>query len=634
MFFTHLLDSSTHILPMSESIVQALHNGTFNSFAKKNQRIGSKINRSHLIRGINQYSKAELYKMVNDLLKAFIDQQSHQEKRIEDLLRMISTIQINPDFHPIPVESSDTEDPFHHLIMAAHLLQKEALKVMGQFQSLHTTLEREVESRTRELNIKQANLNSVIESTSDMIVSVDFTGRILVLNSAFQQFVWEVYKTELSPGDNLIQSLPKAVKQYWEPFFKQALEGKAFKSVTEFLVEDETRFYEYSFNPIYDSTQAVTGFSFFSKDITQQQLAIRELKKQQQLLASINYSIKEGIFRSSLDEGIIYVNKAFAEMFGYDSVEDIMKVEPYELYVDTSRRDDFVRMIREKESFTNEEVLFKRKDGTTFWGLMSSIRSEDDKGNIIHDGAIRDVTQMREAERLLKENYEELKKVNAELDRFVYSTSHDLRAPLASISGLINITRTETDEKLRLKYLGLMEKSINKLDNFIKDIIGYSRNSRMDIGKDEIDFQQIIDDAFDSLTLHIGDKKIEKRVSIRTERPFYSDSTRLGIIFSNIISNAIRYSDPEKKIPFIDINIEVREDGALINIKDNGIGIEQKFLSKIFEMFYRATQKSNGSGIGLYIVKEAIEKLKGEISVDSTFGMGTTFCMLLPHQED
>ena len=179
-----------------------------------------------------------------------------------------------------------------------------------------------------------------------------------------------------------------------------------------------------------------------------------------------------------------------------------------------------------------------------------------------------------------------------------------------------------------------MEKSINKLDNFIKDIIGYSRNSRMDIGKDEIDFQQIIDDAFESLTLHIGDKKIEKRVSIQAERPFYSDSTRLGIIFSNIISNAIRYSDPEKKIPFIDIEIEVLEDGAHINIKDNGIGIEQKFLNKIFEMFYRATQKSNGSGIGLYIVKEAIEKLNGEISVDSTFGMGTTFCMLLPHQED
>ena len=618
---------------MSESIIQALHNGSFTSLVKNNYWIGSNINRSHLIRGMNNYSKAELYGMVNDLLKAFFDQRTHQEKRIEDLLRIISSIQINSDFNPSPIESSNTDDPFHHLIMATHLLQQETSTVMGQFRALQNTLEKEVESRTKELYIKQAKLTSVIESTTDLIVSVDLNGRILVLNSAFQNFVRNSYQLNLKPGDNLISSLPEPAREYWRPFFDKALKGKAFKSVEEFKYEDKAHFYEYSFNPIYDAGQAVTGFSFFAKDITQQQLAMRELKNQQQLLSSINYSIQEGIFRSTLDEGIIYVNKAFAEMFGYDSPEEVQKLDPYQLYVDTSRRDDFVRMIREKDSFTNEEVLFKRKDGSTFWGLISSIRTLDEKGNIIHDGAIRDVTQMREAERLLKENYEELKKVNTELDRFVYSTSHDLRAPLASIAGLINITRTETDEQLRQKYLGLMEKSINKLDNFIKDIIGYSRNSRMDIGCDKIDFQQIIDDAFDSLTLHIGDKVIDKRVSIESEVPFYSDSTRLGIIFSNIISNAIRYSDPAKSSPFIDIHIEVLADGAHISIKDNGIGIEQKFLSKIFEMFYRATQKSNGSGIGLYIVKEAVEKLKGDISVDSTFGMGTAFHMLLPHQE-
>ncbi len=253
---------------------------------------------------------------------------------------------------------------------------------------------------------------------------------------------------------------------------------------------------------------------------------------------------------------------------------------------------------------------------------------------IVEDGKVtgltiysRDITQQREAEDLLKKQNEELTKINAELDRFVYSASHDLRAPLMSVKGLLNMIRMDGDKEKLDHYLNLIEGSVNKLDNFITDIIHYSRNSRMDVIPSKVDFPAIVNE---SIKYMYDADQLKSMVDISGEAPFYSDQSRLLIIFNNMISNAIRYRN-RRKDSFLKIDIQFDYDKVKITFTDNGIGIAYEFQDKIFKMFFRASYESKGSGLGLYIVKSTVEKLAGTISVDSVLGEGTRFVIEIPN---
>lgn len=480
-----------------------------------------------------------------------------------------------------------------------------------------------------EITHREANLSALVENTSEFILSINRDYEILVINSAFTNFVSNQYGVQLNQGVHFLRSLPEKEQKGWQHHLERAMQEESFKFTECIQVDGEERYIEFSINPTHSTIGEISGVSLFGIDITKLQIRQEEIHQKLLLLSSINKSIKEGIFRASPTEGIIYVNDSFVEMFGYDSLEEVLSLDPYQLYEDPARRDDFVQIMQKDTFFTNEEVIFKRKDGTTFWGLISSIKVTD-RGKIYHDGAIRDVSTIKEAENKLKARNQELIKVNQELDRFVYSTSHDLRAPLASILGLINITRLTANEKERQKYLALMEQSINKLEGFIRDIIGYSRNSRVETKREIIDFDALIEGCFRNLNFLEGSEEIQQRLSIKGEGPFYSDQIRLEIMFNNMISNAIRYRDTEKENSYIEINVELASETAFIEIKDNGIGIDDKYINKIFNMFYRATQASQGSGIGLYIVREAVNKLGGIIVVQSEPGMGTTFRLEIP----
>jgi signal transduction histidine kinase len=222
----------------------------------------------------------------------------------------------------------------------------------------------------------------------------------------------------------------------------------------------------------------------------------------------------------------------------------------------------------------------------------------------------------------------ELRKLNSELDSFVYSTSHDLRAPLASVLGLINLSRLEDRNKEH--YINLIEKSVKKLDRFINEIIDYSRNARLDVNATPINFKKIIDEIFEDLEYLEEKNHITTNVEIIEGVPLNSDETRIAIILRNLISNAIKYYNPANANPYLKIHVSSDENYGTILVMDNGIGIEPTRQKDIFKMFYRGSDKSSGSGLGLYIVKESVEKLGGRISVQSKIGEGSTFKVVLP----
>ena len=242
-----------------------------------------------------------------------------------------------------------------------------------------------------------------------------------------------------------------------------------------------------------------------------------------------------------------------------------------------------------------------------------------------------DITELEENRKQLTENNEELRKLNHELDRFVYSVSHDLRAPIASMKALLSLmSEKDSEEELKETYISMMSTVAERMDNVIFEILDYSRNSRLDVVSEEIDLEKLIRSAvetyrhFSALTVHFQFESFLKK-------PLYSDSRRLQSVINNLISNAIKYSQKGKKD--IEIRVELRENGHFVEMKvsDNGEGIRAEFLPRIFDMFYRASNTSSGSGLGLYICSEILKKMKGSISVQSSEGQGTAFTVLIPN---
>ena len=240
------------------------------------------------------------------------------------------------------------------------------------------------------------------------------------------------------------------------------------------------------------------------------------------------------------------------------------------------------------------------------------------------------ITERRQIEAAIKLKNEELVKTNAELDRFVYSASHDLRAPIASLLGLIAVARAEKDMESIGLLLNLQERSLNKLDNFIQDIVSYSRNNRVEVEVGPVDFRVIVEGIFEQLQYMDALARIERRISISQNLEFSSDGKRISVILNNLISNAIKYSDLRKRDSFVEVQVEKNGNGVTIGVSDNGEGIAAEHLPRIFEMFFRATSHSSGSGIGLYIVNEMVNKMRGSVEVKSVKGEGSKFLVWLP----
>lgn len=258
--------------------------------------------------------------------------------------------------------------------------------------------------------------------------------------------------------------------------------------------------------------------------------------------------------------------------------------------------------------------------------LPSAIR------NALKHKATEEAKQM--AVNLLATQNIELTKINKELDSLVYSVSHNLRAPLMSVLGLINLAKLETSADTIHLYHEMMEESVHKLDGTLKEILDYARNARLEPEIEKIDFKEIIKETLDKMRFMAGVDNIQVHVTVNDQHPFFSDKYRISVILNNLISNAIKYFDEKKENSFFNIAVMVGEEKAMLEFQDNGIGIDEASVSKIFDMFFRATNKTDGSGLGLYIVKEAVNKLRGDIQIESSLGKGTTFKINIPNRQE
>jgi PAS domain S-box-containing protein len=326
-----------------------------------------------------------------------------------------------------------------------------------------------------------------------------------------------------------------------------------------------------------------------------------------------------GIFRINLfDFSLLRANRKALEICGIEKKEDFSLNH---FFWDENERKKISRLIHNQFFLDKYHFQARKADNTPIWASITCLFKKEE-GYL--EGIIADVTES-------ETRLQALEKANFELDTFIYHASHDLRSPLLSILGLLNILQEEDSPILRKKYLDAIENRVNHLDKLVQDLLAISRNERTAIEMEKFDFRTEIKQILRDYYFLDEYRNIDVFLDVDSEIDFYTDPFRLRIILNNLISNAFKYRNSYLKESFVKIDIQINSQKAVLKIIDNGMGIESKYLTKIFDMFFRATDQSKGSGLGLYIVKTMIEKLKGKIQVTSQLGLGTTFTIELPN---
>ncbi|MDH5603161.1 MAG: PAS domain-containing sensor histidine kinase, partial [Cyclobacteriaceae bacterium] len=274
----------------------------------------------------------------------------------------------------------------------------------------------------------------------------------------------------------------------------------------------------------------------------------------------------------------------------------------------------------------NTEYRVIRNDGKEVWLQSIGEATRDSQGNVYElSGTFQDITRRKKTEKMLIQT-------NEELEMFFYRTSHDLKSPLASSKGLINLARASQNPEEVKYYLDFIAKAIDKLDNILTDLIEVTRVRRGELEYNEVNICQAIDSVCESYPeFENGEIILRKKIEVHS---LMTDKSYLNIILRNLISNAVKYRSKTNKAN-ISFTVLKEKSSVDIIVGDNGIGIRDTVLKDIFEMFFRGTdEQETGAGLGLFIVKNAVEKLKGKINVQSNWGLGTTFTISLPILKD
>lgn len=223
---------------------------------------------------------------------------------------------------------------------------------------------------------------------------------------------------------------------------------------------------------------------------------------------------------------------------------------------------------------------------------------------------------------------EELKQVNTELDKYSYTITHDLKGSIHSMLRLVELP--EIDNSNYSEHIDTMKASLHNILGLINEVTEQARNRNLEIKKESFNVLNLVEATWELVKYAPEAQTIDLILDIPKDLKITTDKRRIAGILNNLITNAIRYHDKAKSTQFIKLSGHIENGWFHFTVADNGHGIAKEYQQKVFEMFYRASNILGGSGLGLFIVKESIDKLSGQIELESTIGKGTLFRMKIP----
>ncbi len=479
----------------------------------------------------------------------------------------------------------------------------------------------------KQVELEKEQYNKFFESSNDAMCIADSTHFLKKVNPAFYNTLGYT-KDELMAKPFLFFMHEDDVD-----ITMSEMESKLAKGLP---LKVENRFKAKNGEYIWFSWRAFMNFEegliyATGRDITQKKKTEIALIESEKNLQTIFELTPIPLMVTKLYQGtVMMANEATEALLGYKQI-NVIGSDGGNFFMNEADRKKLQGELKRNGRAQFVEVVLKTADKKPITCLVSC-EIIYLKGEIALLSSIFDITERKQYEEELLGKNKELKKTNTELDKFVYSTSHDLRAPLLSVLGLIDLCEegVAADETLS-KAHQMMRTSIHRLDNTIKGILDYSRNSRLEPVPEKLMAKAIITECIENIKHMKEAKQVDFMIDVAEGGDFWADKMRFTSIVNNLITNAVKYQRENEQQKKVHIMFTCSTQQAQLKVADNGEGIPADKMDKLFGMFVRLSTNSSGSGLGLYMSKEMAEKMGGHIDAASEKDKGTTFTVTLPN---
>ncbi len=505
--------------------------------------------------------------------------------------------------------------PVHISLSAALLKDKNGVPIGTVRVSRDITKVVELEERIKK---ERDNLNLIFESMAD--------GVYLVSEGYKVEFMNKVLRDEF--GDQVGSICYKAFHEREEPCplckYLKVMKGKTVR--WEWHSRRMNKTYDLIETPLKNMDGTISKLTIF-RDITELKRAEDALRESKERLSSFMDTATESFILFDSELNFVEVDKTALTRLDLNKKDAIGKNISDVLpdVKETDRYDRYMEVIKTGEPFFVDDFVSHPKLGD----MHLAVRAFK-VGNGL--GVIStDITEQKRAEEEHEQLLKELEAKNAELERFTYTVSHDLRSPLVTIQGFVGMLQKDLEQneiekvKSDLKFI---ENSATKMDHLLTDTLQLSRIGRFVNPPEDVPFGELVQEAQVQTGAQIKSSGVE--ISVAEDFPaVHVDRMRIAEVLVNLITNSINYMG-EQPSPKIDIGYRVDGGETVFFVRDNGIGIDKSQHEKVFELFYKVDKSSKGTGAGLAIVKRIIEVHEGRIWIESEKGKGCTVCFTLP----
>jgi PAS domain S-box-containing protein len=463
-------------------------------------------------------------------------------------------------------------------------------------------------------------LNSIINIFKGVEEYVlDTTGMIVSSNleavtiTGYEE--WEVIGRHFS----IFYSTEDQIKRTFEDDIAKAVRhGYCYASGLKMKKRNSPFWAKIKLEALFGTDSEISGFRLTIQDATHKALYSHNLSLVKDEYLNLFNNPFIGIFKFRMtDFKILLANEKAETIFGKNWKDHRLD----KFFIDTSQFGLLIDLLDANKKVENYEFEMINPLGGKCWVSFSG-KYFNTVGFV--EGVIMDITdRKRELEKTLS--------LSNELEAFIYHTSHDLRSPITSMYGLVNLLKKEVNVEKISEYSKLIEGRLFHLDNIMKDIVEIAYNTAVPPEPERIVFETEIPAIINSLSKIYPNINVQLEYSRNKQVSFKTDLARLRAILRNVISNAFKYSNATLPDRTVKINVFISENEASILVEDNGIGIPAEQQDRIFSLFYKANSIHKGNGLGLYIVKAMVTKLGGEIKLSSSLGKGTIVKITIPN---
>ena len=486
----------------------------------------------------------------------------------------------------------------------------------------------EIINTSKEMLKHSGETPAMVKHGNQSLMLLDRQATIMAFNRTAEANIPVLTGMPLSIGASIYDLLPVEDIRDFKSMFHYVLRSNTMHVTRKMVFESEDVWYEINMFPVKDRQRRISKVVFGFEDIKERKTAQANLKALEINFQSVFKQAAVSVMLSNTELQVIQANQKFYQMVEY-SPEEYKALPPWSIThprdIEESQRMMDLLLNGELDSFSLEK-RYITKTGKIIWAYLTTNIIKDRKGQpklII--SVAQDITDRKYAE-------QELVYKTNELDTFVYRASHDLRGPVASLMGLHNVVQTEfKEDKHALEYFEHYHKSVLRLNRILHNLIDLTKIKEKEIQPSKVDLKTLLNDCLSSVS-HVNNfEKIHFKIQNDVDFEVLTDRGMLRTILFNLLENSVNFIQPDNPQPFVKVNLKYESNFLIIEVADNGQGIKKELQSEVFNMFYRANEKSTGSGLGLYIVRNAVERLNGNIQLKSKELSGTKISIYIPY---